>query len=108
MMSEAIVARWMKSATTDMIRNKMTEISCPCRKCRLTTLMNPYSGLLQSHLLARGFMDGYTQWISEDVEEGQWENNGVGGREGEESSGHDEGDDGNDHEDEQADHEGHD
>jgi hypothetical protein len=28
--------------------------------------VDPYSGSLQSHLLSRGFMDGYTRWISDE------------------------------------------
>src|SRR5664279_4938688 len=62
-MSEGIMARYLKSAMADMIRNNMTEIRCPCRRCKLRSWIKPDSGLLESHLLVRGFMDGYTRWI---------------------------------------------
>src|SRR5664279_1391781 len=109
-MSEAIVDRWLKSATSDMKRNNMTEIRRPCQRCKLKSLMKPDSGDLESHLLVRGFMDGYTQWVvrDEDVngaarnEEGQQDNNDEDGREDEESPRHDQGDAGHDHEDEDA------
>jgi hypothetical protein len=68
-MSEGIVARYMKAATHDMIQNNQTEIKCPCKRCKLKCYVDPYFGVLQSHLLSRGFMDGYTRWISaEDVD----------------------------------------
>ena len=61
--------------------------------------MDPDSGQLQNHLLVRGFMDGYTRWISDEDDEdvngaagnevGQQDNNGEGGREDEKSPGHD-------------------
>jgi hypothetical protein len=65
-MNEGRVARYMKAATHDMIRNNQTEIKCPCHKCKLKCYIDPYSGQLQSHLLYRGFMDGYTRWISDE------------------------------------------
>jgi hypothetical protein len=65
-MSEGIVARYMKAATHDMIQNNQTEIKCPCKRCKLKCYVDPYSGVLQSHLLSRGFMDGYTRWISDE------------------------------------------
>ena len=117
-MSEIILARWMKCATDDMVRNNRTDIRCPCRRCKLECVTEPGSGVLQNHLMRNGFMDGYTRWISdedgeEDVdggapgnEEGQQDNNGEGGREDEEPPGHDhEEDAGADHEDQDAGHE---
>ena len=89
-MSESIVARYKEVTKADMIQNNMTEIRCPCKKCKLRNLINPDSGDLENHLLLRGFMVGYTRWISE--EGPQQDNNGdQGGREDEEPPGHDEG-----------------
>ena len=70
-MSEAVVNRYLKHATEDMFRHNRTEIRCPCRKCKLVGLINPFSGKLLEHLLMPGFMDGHTQWLSdEDDHEG--------------------------------------
>ena len=69
-MSERIVARYLKHVTDDMLQNNRTEIKCLCRKCRLKTLHDPFSRKLQEHLLMRGFMDGYTRWMSDEDEEG--------------------------------------
>ena len=66
---ERNVARYLKYATNDMFQNNCTEIRCPCKKCKLGTLHNPFSGRLQEHLLMRGFMDGHTQWISDDEDD---------------------------------------
>ena len=65
-MSESIVARYLKAAKADMIQNNRTEIRCPCRRCKLGSLIDPDSGELENHLLVRGFMVGYTRWISEE------------------------------------------
>ena len=60
-----------------MARANKTEIRCPCRDCKLMFLIKPDSGLLESHLLRRDFMDDYTRWIC-DAEDGDEEdvNNG--------------------------------
>src|SRR3954466_15694471 len=72
-MSEGIVARFLKCATADMIRNNKTDIRCPCRRCKLNWVIDPDSGNLQEHLLRHGFMDGYTRWISDDEDDGDGE-----------------------------------
>ncbi|KAK1607302.1 hypothetical protein QYE76_030975 [Lolium multiflorum] len=59
MMSEGVVARFLKAATAEMIRNNQKEIRCPCRRCKLTSLMDPKDDMVRDHLLMRGFMDGY-------------------------------------------------
>ncbi|KAK1681204.1 hypothetical protein QYE76_042052 [Lolium multiflorum] len=59
MMSEGVVARFLKAATAGMIRNNQKEIRCPCRRCKLTSLMDPKADMVRDHLLVRGFMDGY-------------------------------------------------
>jgi hypothetical protein len=59
MMSEGVVARFLKAATAEMIRNNQKEIRCPCRRCKLTSLMEPKADMVRDHLLMRGFMDGY-------------------------------------------------
>ena len=86
-MSEITLARWMQCATNDMVWNNRTDIRCSCRRYKLECVTEPGSGVLQSHLMCNGFMDGYTRWISdkaveEDVnggapgnEEGQQDNN---------------------------------
>ena len=68
-MRERDVARYLKHATADMYRNNRTEIRCPCRKWKLGTLLNPFSGTLQEHLLMRDFMDGHTHWMSDEDDE---------------------------------------
>jgi hypothetical protein len=65
-MSEGIMARYMNAATHDMIQNHPMEIKCLCQRCKLKCYIDPYSRKLQSHLLSRGFMDGYTRWISDE------------------------------------------
>ena len=60
MMSESIVARYLKYATTVMVKNNDTGIKCPCRTCKLGTVLDPFSGTLQEHLLRKGFMDDFT------------------------------------------------
>ena len=67
-MSEGVVERWVQSAKAEMERNGKREIRCPCRRCKLKCLIKPESGDLESHLLIRGFMDGYTQWVVSDEE----------------------------------------
>ena len=98
-MTEGIVARFLKCATDDMIRNNNTDIRCPCRRCKLNWVIDPDSGNLQAHLLLHGFMDGYTRWISDDEDDGDGEggkhdddhHHGKNGRDDEESPGDGEG-----------------
>ena len=99
-MTEGIVNRFLSSAKAEMLQKNETEIRCPCRRCKLKSLMDPDSVQVWDHLLLRGFMDGYWwQGDEDDYEvvhggrarnkEGQQENRGEGGREDEESPGHD-------------------
>jgi hypothetical protein len=67
-MSGRIVARYLKSMTEDMLRNKRKKIRCPCQRCKQGCFIDPFSGCFKEHLLMHGFMDGYTLWISEDDE----------------------------------------
>jgi hypothetical protein len=60
LMSESIVARYLKSAMPNMIKNNDLEIMCPCRRCELGTLLNLSSRKLYENLLVGCFMDGYT------------------------------------------------
>src|SRR4051812_23253825 len=87
MLSNIAVTRWMQCDTNDMLQNNRTNISCPCRICKLHCVTEPDSGILERHLKCNGLMDVYTRWISdesgeeEDVnaplnEEGQPDNNG--------------------------------
>ena len=101
MMTEGIVNRFLSSVKTDMLQKNETEIRCPCRRCKLKSLIaDPESGQVRDHLLLRGFMDGYRWQGDEDdyevvhggrarKKEGLQDNSGEGGREDEESLGHD-------------------
>ena len=61
------VERYMQSAVMDMYANNRTRIRCPCARCKEGVLLDPFDrGTLKAHLLMNGFMDGYTQWISEE------------------------------------------
>lgn len=101
-MTEGIVNRFLRSAKAEMLQKNETEIRCPCRRCKLKSLIaDPDSGQVRDHLLLRGFMDGYRWQGDEDDyevvhggrarnEEGQQDNHrGSGGREDEESPGDD-------------------
>ena len=99
-MTEGIVNRFLSSVKAEMLQKNETEIRCPCRRCKLRSLMDPDSVQVRDHLLLRGFMDGYRWQGDEDDyevvhggrarnEEGQQDNRGEGGREDEESPGHD-------------------
>ena len=68
-MSERVVNKYLRYATEGMLRNNHKEIRCPCRKCKNLGLVNPFTGDLLEHLLMRGFMDGHTQWISDEDDE---------------------------------------
>ena len=65
-MSESLVDRYLKAATRDMVQNNRTDVRCPCRKCKLKCVADPYSRRFKEHLLMRGFMDGYTRWLLPD------------------------------------------
>ena len=82
-MSEIILARWMKCATDDIVRNNRMDIRCPCRRCKLVRWIDPDSGQLEDHLLRHGFMLGFNQAPTAN---GAHEDEG--GREDEESPGH--------------------
>src|SRR3954471_19664691 len=59
--------RYLRSAVDDMIEKNEKEILCPCRKCEEGVWLDAFKGgRLKAHLLRYGFMDGYTQWITED------------------------------------------
>ena len=66
LMSESIVNRYLKNTMADMYRNEREEIRCPCRKCKLRTLHRPETCIVRDHLLMHGFMDGHTQWLTEE------------------------------------------
>ena len=68
-MSSMVVARYLAAVMEDMIQNKEQEIRCPCRKCKQKYLLNPFDGTLKGHLLAYGFMYGYTRWVFPDDDE---------------------------------------
>src|SRR3954470_2486097 len=59
MMTGGIVDRFLSFAKAEMIQKNETEIRCPCRRCKLSSLMDPDSFTIKGHLLMRGFMDGY-------------------------------------------------
>ena len=58
-MTEGIVNRFLSSAKAEMIQKNETEIRCPCRRCKLKSLMDRVLDTIKGHLLMRGFMDGY-------------------------------------------------
>ena len=66
-MTESIVNRFLSSAKAEMLQKNETEIRCPCRRCKLKSLIaDPDSGQVRDHLLLRGFMDGYRWQGDED------------------------------------------
>ena len=65
-MTEGIVNRFLSSVKAEMLRKNETEIRCPCRRCKLRSLMDLDSVQVQDHLLLRGFMDGYRWQGDED------------------------------------------
>jgi hypothetical protein len=99
MMNESMVSRYMKSATIEMMNNNGTEIRCLCRKCNLGTVFDPYSGLVQQHLLMCGFMDDYADQdgaaalenVDGQINEGADEEDAGHDDGGEEDAGHDNG-----------------
>ena len=60
-MIEGIMNRFLSSEKAEMLQNNETEIRCPCRRCKLRSLMDPDSVQVRDHLLLCCFMDGY-QW----------------------------------------------
>ena len=117
MMTGGIVDRFLSFAKAEMIQKNETEIRCPCRRCKLSSLMDPDSFTIKGHLLMRGFMDGYRWEGDEDDYEvvhggreivrinegGQRGNSAESGREEEESPGNDD-DAGHNHDVEDAEH----
>ena len=67
--SKPLLDRWMKCARAKMARANIDEIRCPCRDCRLRFRIRHDCGLLELHLIRRGFMDGYTRWIRDDEDD---------------------------------------
>ena len=65
-MTKGIVNRILRSAKAEMLQKNETEVRCPCRRCKLKSLMDPVSGQVRDHLLLRGFMDGYRWQGDED------------------------------------------
>jgi hypothetical protein len=86
MMNGSMVSRYFKSTMIKMVNNNGIEIRCLCRKCNLATVFDPYSGLVQQHLMMRDFMDGYVDQDGVAPENVEGQNN-----EGGEDVGHDEG-----------------
>ena len=61
---------YMQSVVMDMYANNRTRIRCPCARCKEGVLLDPFDrGTLKAHLLMNGFMDGYTEWISEEEDD---------------------------------------
>ena len=67
--SKPLLDRWMECARAEMARANTDELRCPCRDCRLRCLIRHDCGLLEAHLIRRGFMDGYTRWIRDDEDD---------------------------------------
>ena len=66
MVSGTMVDKWLRSVVQDMKENNLTEVLCPCRKCKGIVWLDPYDdGRVEAHLLMTDFMDGYTWWIIE-------------------------------------------
>ena len=79
MVSGTMVDRWLRSAVQDMKENNLTEVLCPCRKCKGIVWIDPYDDVrVEAHLLMTGFMDGYTRWIIEDEDDDVEDANGAG------------------------------
>jgi Transposase-associated domain len=56
------VEKFVKCAREDMRVYAARSIMCPCIDCQ-NILRQPSIEVLQDHLIARGFMLGYTQWV---------------------------------------------
>src|ERR1043165_7975818 len=103
LMTGGIVDRFLSFTKAEMIQKNETKIRCPCRRCKMGSLMDPDSSTIKGHLLMRGFMDGYRWEGDEDDYEvvqggqatirnnegGQWGNSAESGQEEEESPGND-------------------
>ena len=62
-----------------MKENNLTEVLCPCRKCKGIVWLDPHvNGRVKAHLLMTGFMDGYTRWITEDEDDDVEDADGAG------------------------------
>ena len=69
-MSSGQISRYKEEATTEMIRCNRRHIRCPCQKCKLVSWIDPDSGQLEDHLLRHGFMLGFNQAPTTNVDEG--------------------------------------
>ena len=79
MVSGTMVDRWLRLAVQDMKENNLTQVLCPCRKCKGIVWLDPYDeGRVEVHLLMTGFMDGYTRWIIEDEDDDVEDADGAG------------------------------
>ena len=58
-MTEGITNRFLSSAKAEMLQKNETKIRCPCRRCKLKSLMDPDSVQVRDRLLLHGFVDGY-------------------------------------------------
>jgi hypothetical protein len=76
-MSEGQVARYKEHAVADMRMNKRTYIRCLCRTCKLGSLIDLDSAVLESYLLMRGFMPGYDSEDDEDINNGGPKDEGI-------------------------------
>ena len=46
MVSGTMVDRWLRSAVQDMKENNLTEVLCPCRKCKGIVWLDPYDNVV--------------------------------------------------------------
>ena len=61
-----------------MKENNLTEVLCPCRRCKGIVWLDPYEdGRVEAHLLMNSFMDGYTWWIIEDDDDEEEDTDGA-------------------------------
>jgi Transposase-associated domain len=56
------VEKFMECAREDMRVHAACSIPCPCNDCQ-NILRQPLVEVLQDHLIARGFVSGYTRWV---------------------------------------------
>jgi Transposase-associated domain len=56
------VEKFVECAREDMRVCAARSIPCPCIDCQ-NILRQPSVEVLQDHLIARGFVSGYTQWV---------------------------------------------
>ena len=50
-MKESVVDRYVERVTADMYRNMCMDIRYPCRRCKLVSLFDPFSGIVNEHML---------------------------------------------------------